>query len=158
MSENKNEKFIFNWILINKLAIGTSPIKNENLIYLSNKGVKNIIGLCSTKEASWHKNIYTKFNCERIVLPDSNKGFLPPKEDLMMAFEKLKSFLEKDITFIHCFASIERSPLLCILYIMENYNLVLEDALDYVRNAHNYTNPTNSQLNLINQLFLDATD
>ena len=32
---------------------------------------------------------------------------------------------------------------------MNKYNLKLEEALDYVKSVHKYTNPTNKQLNLI---------
>ena len=50
MSKVKNSKFIFNWILINQLAVGTSPIDSENIIFLKKKKVRNIIGLCSIEE------------------------------------------------------------------------------------------------------------
>ena len=59
-----------------------------------------------------------------------------------------------DITFIHCFASIERSPLLCIMYIMSTYKLSIEDALDYVRRTHIYTNPTNRQLRIAKEIMI----
>ena len=40
----------------------------------------------------------------------------------------------------------ERSPLLCIMYIMHKYNLSLEEGLDFVKRVHRNTNPTNDQL------------
>ena len=58
----------------------------------------------------------------------------------------LKDLVSKDITFIHCVASMERSPLLCIMYVMEKYNISLEEALDFVKRVHSNTNPTNDQL------------
>ena len=40
----------------------------------------------------------------------------------------------------------ERSPLLCIMYVMEKYKLNVEDALDFVKRVHSESNPTNDQL------------
>ena len=141
-----NYKFKFNWILINKLAIGTSPIKESDLNLLKGKKVKNILGLCSDEEIKWHEKIKDDFSCFRIVLPDSHQNILPTKEQLETAFNLLKDLVSKDITFIHCVASMERSPLLCIMYVMEKYNLSVEEGLDFVKRVHSNTNPTNDQL------------
>ena len=156
MSNVKNSKFIFNWILINQLAVGTSPIDSENIIFLKKKKVKNIIGLCSIEEIQWHENLYKNFHCERIVLADSRKDKLPNKKDLLKTFYTLRDSINDNITFIHCFASIERSPLICIMYIMYKYKLNMEDALDYVRRKHKYTNPTNSQLSHVKEVMFDV--
>ena len=119
--------------------------------------VKNIIGLCSDKEIKWHENINKCFSCERIVLPDSNTKKLPDSNNLEIAFSSLIKAVNKNITFIHCFASIERSPLLCVMFIMEKYKLNLEDALDYVKRVHSFTNPTNKQLTLIKKYMADKS-
>jgi len=151
MSEKSNQKnnFTFNWILQNKLAIGTCPIYKEDIYVLKKNNVKNVLGLCSEEEAKWHKDIANNFFCKRIILPDSNKNILPTNEEIKNAYTTLKELICKDITFIHCFAAIERSPLLCILLIMEEYNLEMEESLDYVKRVHKLTNPRNNQLLLI---------
>ena len=120
------------------------------------KKVRNIICLCSIEESKWHENLNANFNCERIFLPDSRGDKLPSRKDLLYAFSKLKDAVKKDITYVHCFASIERSPLLCIMYIMWSHKLNLEDALDYVRGKHLYTNPTNKQLSLIKEIIMSS--
>ena len=140
------ENFIFNWILKNKLAVGTSPIKSEHINLLKKKNIKNILGLCGENEIMWHPKLEKSFLCKRVFLPDSNQNKLPTNSQIIEAFRILKSFLEDGITFVHCFASIERSPLLCIMYVMEEYNLDLEEALDYVKEVHKFTNPRNNQL------------
>ncbi len=151
MSKPKEYKFIFDWIVSNKLAIGTSPLKEENINLLIDFKIKNIIGLCSDNEIGWHKDIDSIFKTKRIVLPDSHTKDLPKFDQLQKAFKTLEEFVENDITFIHCVASVERSPMLCILYIMKNYNISLEDALDYLKRVHKETNPTNSQLKVLNE-------
>ena len=149
MNKEEQNQFVFNWILKNQLAVGTSPSKEEDLFFLKEMNIRNIIGLCSNKDIKWHENINREFNCERIVLPDSRDNLLPKNHDLELAFSKLKCAINDGITFIHCFAAIERSPLLCIMFIMYKYNLNVEEALDYVRSVHTFANPTNQQLNLI---------
>ena len=151
MSEKYNSKnnFIFNWILQNKLGIGTCPTNDEDINLLKKNKVKNILGLCSEQEAKWHKDLTNNFFCKRIILPDSNKNKLPTNLEIKNAYISLKEFFNKDITYIHCFAAIERSPLLCILLIMEEYSLDMEESLDYVRRVHKLTNPRNNQLLLI---------
>ena len=146
MNNISNYKFIFNWILINKLAVGTSPIKESDIKLLKEKKVKNILGLCSEEEIRWNDNIKDSFSCFRIILPDSNQNILPTKEELKTAFNLLKDLVNNDITFVHCVASMERSPLLCIMFVMDNYNISLEEALDFVQRVHSNTNPTNDQL------------
>ena len=123
MSNPKEYKFIFDWILSNRLAIGTSPLKKENVNLLLRHGIKNLIGLCSEKEIEWHKEIDSNFSTKRIVLPDSHSKDLPKFEQLKEAFNSLEEFVDNDVTFIHCVASVERSPMLCIIYVMKSYNI-----------------------------------
>ena len=146
MINTANYKFTFDWILINKLAIGTSPTKECDIDLLKEKKIKNILGLCSEEEVKWNEKIHDNFSCFRIILPDSHQKTLPSKEQLKTAFNLLKDLVSKDITFIHCVAAMERSPLLCIMYIMDKYNLSLEESLDFVKRVHRNTNPTNDQL------------
>ena len=74
MNENSKskDKFIFNWILKNKLAIGTPPMKTKDIFLLKKNQVKNILCLCSEEESKWHLEIENSFLCNRVVLPDSN--------------------------------------------------------------------------------------
>jgi len=151
MNKNKNYQFLFNWILNGKLAIGTSPTKKNDINILKENKISNILGLCSDKEISWHKEVTKNFLCKRIEIPDSKYVNLATLKELEFLYINFKELVNKNPTFVHCYASIERSPLICIMYIMEKYKLNLEDSLDYVVRVHPSTNPTNKQLNLINK-------
>ena len=155
MTNKANYKFSFNWILINKLAIGTCPTKEADIDLLKAKKVKNILGLCSEEEVKWNEKININFSCFRVILPDSNQNILPNQEQLSRALNLLKDLVSKDITFIHCVAAMERSPLICIMYIMGKYNLSLEEALDFVKRVNNNTNPTNDQLSCIKNYIIN---
>ena len=148
MNDNKKLKdiFVFNWVLKNKLAIGTTPTKKEDINLLKNNQVKNILGLCSEEESKWHKDLKNNFCCIRLIIPDSNQNKLPSENQIDIAYFTLKNFVNKSTTFVHCFASIERSPLICIIYLMEKFNLEMEEALDYLKKVHKLTNPRNKQL------------
>ena len=50
MSKVKNSKFIFNWILINQLAVGTSPIDSENIIFLRKKKLEILLDYAVLKK------------------------------------------------------------------------------------------------------------
>ena len=147
------DKFIFNWVLQNKLAIGTSPMHIEDLTLLEKNKVKNILCLCSEEESKWYLGLEKSFLCNRVILPDSNQNKLPTNMQIDKAYQILKKLVKNNITFVHCFASIERSPLLCIMFLMDNYNLNLEESLDYVKRVHHLTNPRNKQLFLIEKYF-----
>ena len=137
----------------NKLAIGTSPMNIKDLILLKKNKVKNILCLCSEEESKWHLELENNFLCNRFILPDSNQKKLPSNIQIDKAYEILKKLVKNNITFVHCFASIERSPLLCIMFMMDNYNLNLEESLDYVKRVHYLTNPRNNQLFTIEKYF-----
>ena len=151
-SKIKN-KFIFNWVLKNKLAIGTSPMDIKDLNLLKKNRVKNILCLCNEEESKWHSELEKSFLCNRVILPDSNQNKLPTNMQIDKAYKILKKLVNNNITFVHCFASVERSPLLCIMFMMDNYNLNLEESLDYVKRVHSFTNPRNKQLFFIEKYF-----
>ena len=152
-SSKLKDKFIFNWVLKHKLAIGTSPMNIKDLIFLEKKKVKNILCLCSEKESKWHLELENSFKCNRVILPDSNQKKLLTNIQIDKAYKILKKLVNNNITFVHCLASIERSPLLCIMFMMDNYCLNLEESLDYVKRVHSLTNPRNNQLYVIKKYF-----
>ena len=152
-----SDSFTFNWVLKNKLGIGISPSKKEHLELLQKYQIKNILGLCSEEEALWHENLEDIFLCKRINLPDSNQNRLPTFLEINNAYSVMRDFLKNGITFIHCFAAIERSPLLCILFIMDEFDVSLEEALDFLKKVNKTTNPRNSQLLLIQNFKLKNT-
>ena len=101
---------ILNWVLINKLAVGTAPRNKEDMIKLNQNNIISILSLCSEKEVKPPDDIDLKFNCKRIILPDHSYGRNPTVEELEKALFILKELLENPPVFVHCVASIERSP------------------------------------------------
>ena len=55
-------------------------------------------------------------------------------------------------TFVHCVASIERSPLICMAYLIKKCNLTPIEALDYLMEVHPISNPLPGQFAILKKL------
>ena len=54
--------------------------------------------------------------------------------------------------YVHCVAAMERSPLVCLAWLVSRHGQTPERALDYVMEVHPGTNPLPGQLALLGQL------
>ena len=95
-----------------------------------------------------------KFEHSRVVLNDHKTGKLPDINDLVFATEEINKLKKFGPVFVHCKMSIERSPLVCIAFLMRFHKLSLENALNYLMQVHRETNPLAEQLNLLNKIDL----
>ena len=148
---NNLSSFKFDWVIKEELAVGNSPNKPEHIEFLRHKGVISILNLCRDDEAPFLNNIESSFNCFRLPLPDHTTGKILSVEQLKIAINKLKKLKEKGIVFVHCLASVERSPLICIGYLMIQKKCDLFSATDYMNRVHPCTNPLNEQLEILDQ-------
>ena len=138
--------------MINKLAVGNAPHDERNIEVLKQKGIKSVLSLCSEEEISNHKNTNSMFKCERIVLPDHKSIKKLTLNDLLTTLDKLSFLLENGPTFVHCHASIERSPLVCIAWLVQKEKIKPEFALNHLMNVHPLTCPLSDQLNLLKEM------
>lgn len=152
MIKKKRRSFRFNWISIDQLAIGNAPKKQEDLQKLKEKGIKNILSLCSKEEEPFLKEIENSFNHVMVVLPDHKTGKIIKLEELQFALYELNRLLKISPVFIHCVAAMERSPLVCLAWLVKVKNLELQSALGYMMQVHPGTNPLIEQLEVINKL------
>ncbi len=143
---------IFNWVLVNKLAIGTAPRNLDDISKLKKYSIKSVLSLCSTKEANLPIGFQINFDCERLTLPDHTYGRLPTLEELENALELLNKLINKPPVFVHCVASIERSPLVCLAWLVKYEKLSPEYALQYLMDIHPSTNPLPGQFSLLSKI------
>jgi len=54
--------------------------------------------------------------------------------------------------FVHCLAAMERSPLLCMAWLVRSRGLSPQRALDYLQQQHPGTNPLPDQWRVLKQL------
>ena len=152
INKNKKTAFRFDWVLINELAIGTAPKNFSDLNYMENEKIISILSLCSEQEANLANDIEKKFNHCRIYLPDHRTGIFPEKYQIIKVLKKLDEFMRKGAVFVHCVAAMERSPLICMAWLITKKNLEIYEALDYMMQIHPGTSPLPEQLCLLNDL------
>ena len=140
------------WVLNQKLALGPAPQNIEDFHELKKNKIVGILSLCSKEEISVSFDFEKNFSCKRVVLPDHKYKEALTIEQLNLALESLASIVEKGPVYVHCVAGIERSPLVCMAWLIQNHDLTPTQALDYLMGVHIGTNPLPDQLRLLNLL------
>lgn len=143
-------RFRIDWVLKEELALGPAPRKLEHLQRLEQEGVRAVLSLCDAPELPMPAELAQQFLWERQVLPDHRSGRNPTSEELEAALEALARLRrEAGPVFVHCVASMERSPLVCLAWLMRERGLNRLQALDYLMQVHPGTNPLPGQLGLL---------
>ena len=145
---------IFNWISINKLAIGTPPLTFEDKKILRKKAICSILDLRNESDfLSIDKNKYLKLVAEfkylNVPLPDHKFGRLSNSAEIKQTVFELEKLIEFGPVFMHCHAAAERSPLISIAYLNKSKGLSLIQACDYVKQQNETTNLHLKQLKLV---------
>jgi protein-tyrosine phosphatase len=144
------ERFKIDWVLVDELAIGPAPRVKRHVLRLQDAGIKAIFSLCEKEEAQPHSSMEEQFPCHRLVLPDHRSGRLPKPNELSEALALLSELHQKyGSVFVHCVAAMERSPLVCMAWLVQRHRLSPERALDYMMQVHPGTNPLPGQLALL---------
>ena len=152
-------RFQIDWVLIDELAIGPAPRAERHVLRLHEAGVKAVLSLCSKEEAPPPPTIEEHFACSRLVLPDHRSGRLPEPTELLEALTLLGQLHHiHGSVFVHCVAAMERSPLVCLAWLVQRHQLSPETALDYLMQVHPGTNPLPGQLALLRHPMFQASE
>lgn len=147
------QRFRIDWVLGDELAIGPAPRAERHLPRLAAAGVRAVLSLCSEQEAPPPTGLSNCFPFARLVLPDHRAGRLPEPAELNAALALLAQLhQEHGAVFVHCVGAMERSPLVCLAWLVQRHRLTNEQALDYLMQVHPGTNPLPGQLALIKLL------
>ena len=142
--------FKVDWVLKNKIAISAAPQYIEDIKSLSQIGIKSIFTLC--EEEKCYPKISDFFIQKVYTLPDHRKGKPPSSEELNYCVDIIDDLKEFQPTLVHCYAGMERSPLVCIAYLMKEKNITKQVALEYLMQVHPGTSPLPEQLDVLNYL------
>lgn len=148
----RKRKFKLDWVLTKELAIGPAPTSDEAVNRLKEERIKGVLSLCSREEAEIPENIEEFFICKRIVLPDHKSGKLPTVEEIESALKMLSEMIKKGPVFVHCVAGVERSPLVCMSWLVKTQKLSPRESLEYLMQVHKGTSPLPGQLDLLNKI------
>tara|TARA_B100000963_G_scaffold153660_1_gene133818 strand:- start:39 stop:497 length:459 start_codon:yes stop_codon:yes gene_type:complete len=152
MNNKIKSHFKFDWVLVDKLAIGTVPKETRHLEKLNKEGIKGILNLCTEEEAKCIDNLKDIFAFKRVTLPDHRQKKLLTKKNIITALSELEKLNKLGPTFIHCFASMERSPIICMAWLMKNNEMDCYQALDYLMMVHKGTSPLAQQFNVLKSI------
>ena len=145
-------KFKINWVLNQELAVGTAPQKQKHLEKLADEGIKSIFSLCGENEVKNDLNLDELFEHKRYVLPDHKTGKIISSIELNEALAILGNLIKFGPVFVHCYAAVERSPLVCMAWLMKEHHLTLEQSLDYLMQTNPGTNPLPNQLRVLKEI------
>jgi len=134
------------WVLRGQLALGPAPLYVHHLQSLEADGFASVLSLCSEEEAAPPFGLVQRFHFSRCVLPDHKAHRAPLSSEIQLAFETLIQLVDYGSVYVHCQAGVERSPLLCMAWLMYNRGLSLIDSLDYLKSVHPLTGPLPNQL------------
>ena len=153
MHTGPQQRFRIDWVLVDELAIGPAPRAPRHLELLANAGVQAVFSLCGEEEAPPPPDLGRRFAHERLVLPDHRSGRLPQVGELQAALLHLQVLhRQHGAVYVHCVAAMERSPLVCLAWLVQQHHLNPARALDYLMQVHPGTNPLPEQLALLQEL------
>ncbi len=142
--------FKVDWVLKNKIAISSAPQCLEDIETLSKIGIKSVFTLC--EEEKCYSKISDFFIQKIYTLPDHKIGKPPTPKQLNYCINTINELKEFQPTLVHCYAAMERSPLVCIAYLMKEKNITKQVALEYLMQVHPGTSPLPEQLDILNFL------
>jgi hypothetical protein len=145
-------RFHFDWILADALAVGPAPRADRHLQRLADAGIRAVLSLCSIAEAPPPIEMEHNFSCRRLVLPDHRSAEPMTIGQLQQAISLLSELQSAGSVYVHCVAGVERSPMVCMAWLVVHHGQPPQRALDYVMQAHPGTNPLPRQWRLLDIL------
>ena len=143
---SKKIKFFYSWVLVDELMVGSAPLEISNFIELKKEGIKSVLSLCSAKEVVIPEEINNFFVCESFVLPDHTYKREPQTDEINKILQILEDLINKGPVYVHCFAGVERSPLVCMAWLVKKYSMSINESLIYLMKVHKKTNPLPKQI------------
>jgi hypothetical protein len=145
-------RFHFDWILADALAVGPAPRAERHLQRLAEAGIRAVLSLCSATEAPPPLGMDHGFTCHRLVLPDHRSAEPMTIGQLQQAMSLLAELQSVGPVYVHCVAGVERSPMVCMAWLVVQHGQPPQRALDYVMQVHPGTNPLPRQWILLEDL------
>lgn len=143
-------KLTIDWVIPGRLAIGPLP-HDQQRSQFEQENIQAVLSLCAPQEGpipAWIQAL----QWQRCVLPDSYCQQLINVAEITDAVEQLHQLiLTSPPVYVHCIASIERSPLITLAYLCRHRGLEFWEALSHLQQVHQPTRPTDAQMKVLQQ-------
>lgn len=141
----------FSWIRTGKLAIGAFPRSAAHWHNLQQSGVAAVMSCCEPSEGVWDPPQHLA--SRRHPLADHRNPEAMDAPRLSQAIEGAVELYEtQPALYLHCWAGIERSPLVAVGLLCRVEGLSLFEALDQVRLQHPIARPITRHLVILEAL------
>ena len=145
----------FSWIRSGRLAIGSFPEGDATWHTLQAMGIASVISCCAASEAAWQPP--TALKTLQLALPDHRNQIPLTPQLLDRAVNQAQALLQhQPALFIHCWAGIERAPLLAVALLCRSEGLEFFTALTQVRQSCPWARPLRRQLVVLESWLADA--
>ena len=134
---------------MHEIALGTPPLSVKDFEILKKNQIKSILNLCSKEEVSYEKNYLKEFNVVRFPLPDHKVDRSIKKKEILNVILIIKDLRKYGAVYIHCWAAIERSPLICMAWLIYKKSIPFSNALEYIMRVHPKSNPMQNHLKVL---------
>lgn len=151
-----SERHTLTWLRTRKLAIGPMPRNPDHWRSLQQQGVRSIFSCCDPSEGPWQPPSEW-LQCQ-FPLPDHRQPDAMTKEMLASALSAaLDLYQAAPPLYLHCWAGMERSPLLAVGLLCRAESLDLFDALGQVRSQHPIAKPLAPHLVILESILVDGS-
>ena len=118
-----------------------------NKVGLLQRGIKHVLCVASSIPLYFPES----FNYKQVSVGDR------PDQDLFKHFPPCCKFIGRALkagegVLVHCFAGIERSPLICMAWLIKKYKMGVNESLRYMMNIHKKTNPLPGQIDCLHKI------
>ena len=139
------------WLRTGRLIIGAWPRGESHWQSLAGQGVRSVFSCCDPQEGPWQPP--AGWQQARITLPDHrNPGAMDPAALDQAITTALQLYRQAPALYLHCWAGMERSPLVAVGLLCRAESLSIFDALAQVRTLHPPSRPITRHLVMLEDL------
>ena len=147
----------FSWLRTRRLALGGFPQQTEQWQALEAVGIRQVFSCCDPIEGTWEPPEH--WQRERLALPDHRSSAVVTPRQLQEALDRLERMLADNDApplYLHCWAGMERSPLLAVGLLCRLEAMPFFDALAQVRSLHPEARPITAHLVVLEEVISRA--
>jgi len=141
------------WLRSGRLVIGAMPTNDDHWRSLERQGVSSVFSCCDPSEGLWQPPSH--WQRIQLPLPDHrNPHDLDPTALKRAVDAAWQLYRDTPALYIHCWAGMERSPLVAIGLLCKAESLSIFDALAQVRALHPPARPITSHLVVLEEILM----